>query len=365
MNRPAELSMLAESIRKSLEVQSPRPTADGEASTAGREALARLDAFGMLVDEAHGGTGHALSGMLCVLEEAGRAQVGRYFMASAVLSAVALRLAASVSQQERYLPAIASGATLCSFAVTEASGSLTTDGIRLIGRRQGGGVVLSGEKQFVPALMSAEQLIVVAQDAAIGGPAGLIVAMIDDLSGLSRSALARSGRHGDGAIVFDGVLVPPGQILDACAGAAVTAEVITYGALAVCADMVGGAQRVLEMTVDHATGRSQFGALIASYPAVQRHCTDMMTDIAASRAIIARAVAAVMTGSAERHRLASMAKAWTVKAYRRVMTAAHLVHGAIGFSAEYGLHRFSRAQMESWSLWGDWRFHADRIAQSL
>jgi alkylation response protein AidB-like acyl-CoA dehydrogenase len=129
--------------------------------------------------------------------------------------------------------------------------------------------------------------------------------------------------------------------------------------------MVGGAQKVLEMTVEYATAREQFGVPIGAYELVQHHCVQLRTDVHAARVITYRAGRALAAGASDRHRLASTAKSWTGRAYRRVTSTAHRVHGAIGFSEEHGLHRYTKAQMEAWAFWGDPQFHAIRVASQL
>jgi alkylation response protein AidB-like acyl-CoA dehydrogenase len=171
--------------------------------------------------------------------------------------------------------------------------------------------------------------------------------------------------NGFASLHLDRVAVPPGRQLPVDLTAAYFDDLRAYGAVATCAEMVGGAQKVLETTVDYATAREQFGVPIGAYEMVQHHCVQLRTDVHAARVVTYRAGRALEAGSDDRHRLASVAKAWTSRAYRRITSVSHRVHGAIGFSEEHGLHRHTKAQMDAWAFWGDPQFHALQVASQL
>jgi alkylation response protein AidB-like acyl-CoA dehydrogenase len=127
---------------------------------------------------------------------------------------------------------------------------------------------------------------------------------------------------------------------------------------------VGGAQRVLEMTVEHACHREQFGRPVGSFQAVQHHCANMAIDVLGSRFIAFEAIWRLAEGldaAAE----VSLAKAWVSEAYRRVCALGHQVHGAIGFTHEYDLHYYLRHAVSSEISFGDAAHHLDRVARHL
>ncbi|MGH3326550.1 MAG: acyl-CoA dehydrogenase family protein, partial [Streptomycetales bacterium] len=131
-----------------------------------------------------------------------------------------------------------------------------------------------------------------------------------------------------------------------------------------CAGMVGGAQRVLDMSVEYATQREQFGRPIGSFQAVQHHCADIAIDVLSSRFIAYEAIWRLSAGL-EAAAEVSMAKAWVSEAYQRVCALGHQVHGAIGFTREHDLHWFSRHAMASALTFGDGDFHWERVARTL
>jgi alkylation response protein AidB-like acyl-CoA dehydrogenase len=146
--------------------------------------------------------------------------------------------------------------------------------------------------------------------------------------------------------------------------AATAAAIEEYGAAATCAEMVGGAQAVLDKTVAYAKEREQFGKPIGAFQAVQHHCANMAIDVLSARFIAYEAIWRLGQGldaTAE----VSVAKAWVSEAYERVCALGHQVHGAIGFTEEHDLHHYTRHAMSSALAFGDADTHIDRVATHL
>jgi hypothetical protein len=137
-----------------------------------------------------------------------------------------------------------------------------------------------------------------------------------------------------------------------------------YGAAATCAEMVGGAQAVLDMTVAYAKTRTQFGKPIGSFQAVQHHCANMAIDVLGARFIAYEAVWHLSEGR-DASTEVPVAKSWVSEAYERVCALAHQVHGAIGFTAEHDLHHYTRHAMSTALSYGDADTHYDALATQL
>lgn len=347
----------------------PRDPAGLEAWTMGaREALRSLGAFGLLVDESEGGSAAGFRPMVVVLEEAGRAGVGRWFSTSAVVAARLLAGEAGTVPGRGVLAGLAAGTRVVTVAVTGPSGRYELDGVAVEATPAAGdgGAVLAGTAGVVPALAHADEVIVAARldGPPAGGGVGLFV--VDPAAaGADVGPVDRSGLNGLGSLRLDGVRVPADRALAGSLDRDRLADAVAAGAVAVSAEMVGSADRVLELTVDYARARHQFGSPVGAFGTVQHHCVQMRTDVQAARAVTHRAAAALDAGDPDAGRLASVAKAWTARAARRVVGRAHRVHGAIGFSAEHELPRHTAGQRESWALWGDPRWHAGRVAAGL
>jgi 3-oxocholest-4-en-26-oyl-CoA dehydrogenase beta subunit len=147
-------------------------------------------------------------------------------------------------------------------------------------------------------------------------------------------------------------------------GDAAAEAIFAYGAAATCAELVGAAQRVLDMTVEYATQREQFGRPIGTFQAVQHHCADMAMDVLTSRFIAYEAIWRLSAGLDAKAEV-SMAKAWVSEAAERVCARGHQVHGAIGFTAEHDLHLYSQHAMAAALSFGDGDHHWERLARHL
>ncbi len=151
----------------------------------------------------------------------------------------------------------------------------------------------------------------------------------------------------------------PGTPVDVAPGV-----VEAYGAAVACAEMVGGAQAVLDATVEYATQREQFGRPIGSFQAVQHHCANMAIDVLGSRFIAYEAIWRLGRGLDASVEVA-VAKSWVSEAYQRVCSLGHQVHGAIGFTAEHDLHFHTRHALASALAFGDADTHTERLAHLL
>jgi alkylation response protein AidB-like acyl-CoA dehydrogenase len=151
----------------------------------------------------------------------------------------------------------------------------------------------------------------------------------------------------------------------ALGGAEAADGLLDAGATYVCAELLGGAERVLELTVEYAKERVQFGRPIGSFQAVKHRCADMLVDVEGMRSTAYHAAWCVGAGDADASVAASTAKVWCSDASRRVMASGLQVHGGIGFTWEHDLHLFlKRAQLDQLTF-GDAAFHRERLAALL
>ena len=148
------------------------------------------------------------------------------------------------------------------------------------------------------------------------------------------------------------------------AASAALVRALDRGAVATLAYMVGAAERALEMTVDHARTRVQFGRPIGSFQAVAHRCVDMRTDLDALRHLVWQAAWSLEAGR-EAPLAVSAAIAYGSEALRRLFMHAHQVHGAIGFSTEHDLHLFTRRAKAAELQWGSPARHHERVARAM
>jgi len=137
------------------------------------------------------------------------------------------------------------------------------------------------------------------------------------------------------------------------------------GAAFTSAEMLGGASRAMDMAVDYAKDRVQFGRPIGSFQAVKHRCADMLVDVEGMRSSAYWAAWCIGAAHEDSSVAASTAKIWCSDASKRVMASALQVHGGIGFTWEHDLHLFlKRAQLDQVSF-GDAPYHRQRLADLL
>jgi alkylation response protein AidB-like acyl-CoA dehydrogenase len=140
---------------------------------------------------------------------------------------------------------------------------------------------------------------------------------------------------------------------------------IDLGAIGTSAEMLGGAGRVLEMAVQYAKDRVQFGQPIGSFQAVKHRCADMVVDVEGMRSSTWYGAWAAATGESDASIAASTAKVWGSEAAKRVMASGLQVHGGIGFTWEHDLHLFMKRSQFEWASYGDASFHRQRLSDML
>jgi alkylation response protein AidB-like acyl-CoA dehydrogenase len=142
-------------------------------------------------------------------------------------------------------------------------------------------------------------------------------------------------------------------------------DFLDRAAVGFSAELLGIASRAMEMAVDYAKEREQFGKPIGSFQAIKHRCADMLVDVEGMRSTVYWAAWCVGAGDPDASIAASTAKAWSADASKRVLASALQVHGGIGFTWEHDLHLYlKRAQLDQVSF-GDASFHRDRLADLL
>jgi hypothetical protein len=137
------------------------------------------------------------------------------------------------------------------------------------------------------------------------------------------------------------------------------------GVLGTAAQLVGLARRMLDMTVEYAAERRQFGVPIGSFQSVKHHLADARIALEFARPLVYRAAWSLAQGDAEAGVHVSMAKAVASDAAALTATQALQCHGAIGYSFEYDLHLFMKRAWALAAAWGDASWHRDRVGRAI
>ncbi|HET9489739.1 MAG TPA: acyl-CoA dehydrogenase family protein [Methylomirabilota bacterium] len=317
--------------------------------------MAELGWPGLLIPGDLGGSDGTLLDVILLVEEMGRAALPSPFVTSAVVATSLLVAAASVEQRGRLLPAMATGERIATMALVEEDGSFDPTALAL--RCQAPGR-LTGTKLFVRDAHVADDLIVV-----LGG--GDLLLLPADRPGIARLPLDTLSGERTFEVIFDAVEVHAGDQLGAPGrGRGALAAALTAGALARTAEMVGAAQRVLDLAVEHARTRVQGGRPIGGYQAIQHACADLVRDVDASRGLLHVAAWKVSEGLEAGLDVAT-AKAYAGEACLAVARRAHQIFGAIGYCEEHPLHLLHKRIQAASVDFGDTALHLETVARQI
>jgi alkylation response protein AidB-like acyl-CoA dehydrogenase len=318
--------------------------------------MAELGWPGLLVPSSLGGSDGSILDVVLLVEEMGRAGLSAPFVASAVAATAVLLAGGEGAPARRLLPALAAGERIATLALLEEGGAAEPEAVALRCRLPGR---LTGRKLFVRDAHVADDLIVVVREAA--GPSLLVVPT--DRPGIGRQALDTMSGEKLFAVTFEDVDVRPDDRVGASGrGTALLAPALRAGALARTAEMVGGAQRVLELVVDHAKTRVQGGRPIGAYQAIQHACADLVRDVDASRGLLYAAAWSEAEGRDAAADVA-LAKAYASEACLAAARRGHQIFGAISYSEEHPLHLLHKRIQAASVDFGDAAHHLETIAR--
>jgi alkylation response protein AidB-like acyl-CoA dehydrogenase len=320
--------------------------------------VAELGWPGLLVAPEHGGSGGSMLDVALLVEEMGYACLPSPFVTSAVVATTVLAEAGSADQQKRLLPALATGEQIATLALAEDSGSSDPADVGLACAVPGR---LSGRKLFVKDAHVAGQLIVAVRE----GAGVSLLLLPSDRRGISRLPLDAISGEKLFEVVLDGVEITAADRLGAAgAGVAALTAALTAGALARTAEMVGGAQRILDLVVEHAKTRVQGGRPIGGYQAIQHACADLVRDVDTARGLLYLAAWKTAEGEAAERDVA-IAKAHAGEACLAVARRGHQIFGAISYCEEHPLHLFHKRIQAAAVDFGDANHHLETVARSI
>ena len=327
--------------------------------------MAGLGWMGLAVPEEYGGAGSNLLDLAILIEEMGRACLPGPFFSSVVLGGLSLLEVGSEELRRLFLPRLVQGELLLTLALTESSGVYAVDAMKTEAISDGkGGFTIRGTKLFVPDAHVADYVVCVARTKDTAKPEdGITLFLVERKSpGVKCSVLKTIAGDKQCEVVFDNAEVPESGILGEIDKGWYHAQQVVEKATAIrCAEMLGGARQVLEMTVSYAKDRAQFGHPIGSFQAIQHALADMFTDVEACSVTTYNAIWRLSAGLPASQEV-SMAKALVSEAFKKAATSAHQIHGAVGFTEDHDLPLyFKRAKAWELSL-GDAHFHFDKIA---
>jgi alkylation response protein AidB-like acyl-CoA dehydrogenase len=315
---------------------------------------------GLAIPEEFGGQGFSFIELGVVLEEMGRALLCAPYFSSVVLAANTLLLSGDDAAKKAYLPGIASGATIATLATTEPSGRWDEAGITIEAKGSGSDFTITGAKSFVLDGHTANLIIVSARTA----KGVSLFAVEGNAKGLTRTALSTMDQTRKQAkLEFNDT--PAKLIGTEGKGGEVLSQVMDLAAVALAAEQVGGAQKVLEMAVQYAKDRIQFGRPIGSFQAIKHKCADMLLEVESSKSAAYYGMWCAAEMNEELPSVASLAKAYCSEAYFHAAAENIQIHGGIGFTWEHPAHLYFKRAKSSELIFGDPTYHRELLATRI
>jgi alkylation response protein AidB-like acyl-CoA dehydrogenase len=366
-----EQELLQQSARDFLARECPptfvrQVTGSGDGfSRALHEKMAGLGWTGLVVPATFGGLGLRMLDLAVLAEEMGRAVVPGPFFSTSVLATLSLMYSGASAAKKAWLPRLAAGEATGTLAFLEETDRLDRGGITARCAATRTGYRLRGTKMFVTDAHVAD-FIVAAFRSHSEGESGVCLFLVPrdspGVSVLPMQSIDQTRRPCE--VVFRDVEVPKGaRLADETNGWVVLSRVIDAACLVLAADSLGGAQRALEMSVEYAKVRQQFGRPIGSFQALKHMAAEMVSEIEPARSLLWYAAYAYDHAPRDAARAASMAKARLSDVYSRTTNRAVQMHGGIGFTWEHDLHLWFKRAKWNETAFGDPAFHRERVAQ--
>ena len=332
------------------------------------QKMADLGWMGLIIPEEYGGVGGGFLDLIVMLEEMGRACLPGPFFSTVVFGATTILEGGSESHLKEYLPRIASGEMKLTLAHTEPGFTKYEPyHVEVSASPEAGDYLIEGTKLFVPDAHVADHMICVARTAGNKiSREGISLFLVPAESlGLNWKGLKTIAGDKEFEVTFQDVKVPKDNVLGALNnGSTLLDKTLQKASICKCAEMLGGAQRVLEMASAYAKEREQFGKPIGSFQAVQHHCANMLIDIEGSRFITYK-VAWMLSKDISCSKEVAIAKAWVGDAYKRIVGLGHQVLGATGYIVEHDMPLYSRKAKVGEMAFGDSTYCRQVIAQEL
>jgi len=332
---------------------------------------AELGWTAVAIPEDCGGLGLGAVELALLCEAMGEVVLPSPFFATACLATPALLVAADEAQRGALLPALAEGARTATLAVPGPGGSWDASGVAATARRDGEGFVLDGGWRYVPDGHRADLLVLAARERGTRGEAGLslfaVPAADAEAAGLVRRRLPTLDPTRPLAELEARALRVPAEALLGGFGEAAPAlrRALDLAAVALSAELVGVAQRALDLAVAHAKERVQFGRPIGAFQAVKHRCADMMVRAESARSAVLYAACVAAEGTSELAQAASLAKATASEAAFFCAAESLQVHGGAGFTWEMDVHLLLKRARAGEALLGDPAWHRERVARQL
>ncbi|HMJ56498.1 MAG TPA: acyl-CoA dehydrogenase family protein [Polyangiaceae bacterium] len=359
---------LLETASTTRDVRAAMATVRGYDEKLWRRLGEELGLTSLAIPEAYGGAGLGFVELAAVMEEMGRALLCGPFFATVCLAASAVLTGGTEEQKRELLPGIAAGRTTATVAFAPPSGRWDAPGSGMTYAARDGGYELSGTSAFVIDGHSADLVLVAARPASSpsdGGPAIFVVpGATPGLERRARTTMDLTRKQAE--LTLRQVRLPASALLGAAeSGERTLARALDLAKVALAAEQVGGAQRCLDMSLDYAKTRLQFGRPIGSFQAIKHKLADMFVELESARSASYYAAWVAAHSHEELPSAAALAKAYCSDAYFHLAAECIQIHGGVGFTWEHDAHLFFKRAKSSETLFGDAAFHRAVVARQM
>ena len=330
------------------------------------QSISELGWLGILFPEEYGGAGFEFIDLAILLEEMGRACMPGPFL-STVLCGLLILQNGNTEQKNFLLPKIISGESVLTYAITEQQACYAAAGIQMKAAPvENNDYILNGTKMFVSDAHVVDSILCFARTSEGADPEkGISVFLVDPkLPGITcfnlEDTIARDKLYG---LEFKDVRIPDRNIIGKLNnGWKILETLLAYGAVSECARMLGGAKRVLEMSLDYAKTRKQYQKLIGSNQIIQHYLVDMSSKVDGIDLVTYEAAWKLSKGFSSDLEIA-IAKAWVSDAYYEICVSGHQIHGGIGFVDDHDMGLYYRRAKAQELNFGNAEFYRRKIAQ--
>jgi len=328
------------------------------------DKMAELGWMTLLIPEEYKGSGFNFLDLSILLYEMGYHCLPGPFFSTVVQGGLAVLETGTHTQKAEILPDIAEGKRKLALAWLEKDGLYSREGIALSAVHKNDHFVLSGTKLFVQDAHVADTIICAARTA--DSPEGITLFLVDtETKGLGIQSLETMAGDKQCEVTFDRVEVPVSNVLgELNRGWPALEAVLLKSAVAKCAEMTGGAEKVMDIVIPYAKGRKQFGRPIGAFQSIQHHCANMLTYAETIKYMMFQAAWRITQGLSFEME-ASICKAWVSDSYRQLAALGHQVVGGVGFMEEFDLQLYFKQSKAAQQQFGDADFHRERVAEAM
>lgn len=329
--------------------------------------MADLGWLGLILPAQYGGLEGDFLDLVILLEEMGRYLTPVPFLPTIVLGGLPVLYGGTEEQKQEFLPKIARGELILTMAMTDFNPGYPAVSIDVKAFKEKNNFLISGTKLFVPYANFADYILCAVRTKNVSKNGdGMTLFLIEGKNQkLSYTLLRTMACDKQYEVVFNQAKIPKKNMLGKFhKGWGILEGVFEKAVIAQCSLMVGGAERVLEMTVDYAKKRVQFGRPIGSFQAIQHRCANMKVDLDGARFITYEAAWKIGHGFSCSLEV-SAAKAWVNQAYQRICANGHQIYGGLGVMKDQDMHLYSRRAKVEELLFGDTEFHREIVARQF